>query len=1086
MAPSWRRFLTGLVKLDSKKHGQHNRSSIVSYLFPKANLRARFFNLTFWFLPSLRNRVQANFYQYLIQRQARRAGQRYPFVVSNPSGRVPTFWRRRYVKHGFGLRKRAKMAYTGSSAGTGYGELAGLRAEGREPGARRKKLAGYLKAANEIRQSYFNQEGGVSTRDFGGDLSGVEGPGAFPEAATVRSGNEEMILFPSYARRHVKGKPRPRPQSADMSEQDYWQREWDKHQDDNAIVDVEVRGWIYTPHKGQASRKQRLMIGLARQLSGLPAPPTQREYASSSQASSAEASPQRPSRQDEELIAREAENIVRRGEQEQQFARRGAFSEDPKFDKDGESIYEYDSRGPSRDPSPEQRGRYDPSNKRVCQMSTTSSIDGDVDNIAPLQKRATWRQPEKMTAAELTTANGHLLNRLRLFMANPLQSTPISCFFYNESCARQHTVETNTSGHFTCRAPLDFVPTHVRVLASEKLAATEEVQITSPKGVSMISDIDDTIKHSAISSGAREIFRNAFIRELGDLTIDGVREWYNTMHDMGVQLHYVSNSPWQLYPVLASYFKLAQLPRGSFHLKQYSGYLQGIFEPVAERKKSSLEKIMGDFPDRKFILVGDSGEADLEVYTDVALENPGRVLGIFIRDVTTLQKTGYFDPSNSRPGSAKSSRNHSRNHSRQPSSDTLALSKRLSRPDDIRQDDKDLKAAIAASLADMEEETQQARKRINPDAPAWGEYAENGKTKIKPNLPPRRATDQIIRAVPTSPSTQDDLIDFSEEATIATKQPWLTPPPSDSSVRTLKQNGATTSKPTPSPPPKPQALRSPSPTPSPNEPSEPRDNSSKPPPPRPRKPSSAVKPPSPGQLQTWSSKPPVPQPQTPAQHQPSPLSQVIQHSPELAKERPPPPSRPKTSGVITKGLASAYNALPTAPWRAGEGPNQARPLPPATSAAPTEASSLRTVSTMSTQSTDDLRASASANKAAPPPPPARRRPMTSYNTTTSALKSTNRLSGSSGWDKSGDGGYGGSGDAGGNLPGTPSEAGMGRKEFLWQQRWARAKSVLDRQGVTLRSWRVGIDVADVCVKLIEMAQREIKREEEKARARSQR
>lgn len=111
--------------------------------------------------------------------------------------------------------------------------------------------------------------------------------------------------------------------------------------------------------------------------------------------------------------------------------------------------------------------------------------------------------------------------------------------------------------------------------------------------------------------------------------------------------------------------------------------------------------------------------------------------------------------------------------------------------------------------------------------------------------------------------------------------------------------------------------------------------------------------------------------------------------------------------------------------------------------------------------------------------------MTAYNTSSTARTSANRLSGSSGWDDY-DVNYGGSGVGGGaggagNLPGSPGEAGMSRKEFLWQQRWARAKSVLDRQGVTLRSWRVGIDVADVCVKLVEQAQREIKREEERAR-----
>ena len=102
------------------------------------------------------------------------------------------------------------MAYTGPASGGygGYGELASLRSEGREPGTRRKKLAGYLKAANEVRQSYFNQGGsGYGAREVSAD-SGIEGPDAFPHARVVRSGNEEMILFPSYAVRHVKSKVR--------------------------------------------------------------------------------------------------------------------------------------------------------------------------------------------------------------------------------------------------------------------------------------------------------------------------------------------------------------------------------------------------------------------------------------------------------------------------------------------------------------------------------------------------------------------------------------------------------------------------------------------------------------------------------------------------------------------------------------------------------------------------------------------------------------------------------------------------------------------------------------------------------------
>jgi len=75
---------------------------------------------------------------------------------------------------------------------------------GSESGGKRKKLAGYLKAANELRQSYqqsYTQS--WATRD-GQDDEPI--PGGFPGGATARSGDDEMIVFPSYARRHVKQK----------------------------------------------------------------------------------------------------------------------------------------------------------------------------------------------------------------------------------------------------------------------------------------------------------------------------------------------------------------------------------------------------------------------------------------------------------------------------------------------------------------------------------------------------------------------------------------------------------------------------------------------------------------------------------------------------------------------------------------------------------------------------------------------------------------------------------------------------------------------------------------------------------------
>lgn len=526
--------------------------------------------------------------------------------------------------------------------------------EGQERGGRRRKLAGYLKAADDVRRSYqasYAEKWNADKGEMDEETKGI--PGSFPDVAIVSHGDEQLVLFPSYAKKHIKTPPNPDEQakkkdSSDEdgpSDADYWARKWQEYEDDRAIVDVDVRGWIYSPHRGPMSRKNRVLLGLARQLSGIPAPkgPSRENSPDANQSLHARHKEHEKLRE-EERIAQEAEKILRQGEGEQAAAARGKYSEEPRQGADLENVY--GNRGRSG--------------------SVQSTRNQEPPGPGHLSKRQSWNQPSDMSQAELQQANSHLMARIMPFMTNPLVSTPVTIFFYDAKQSISRTVTTNDAGHFIMRASLDFIPTHVRVLASEHLSATEEVKITEPKGVSLITDVDDTIKHSSIGSGAREIFRNAFIRDLGDLTIDGVKEWYNTMYDMGVGIHYVSNSPWQLFPVLVSFFQQAGLPPGSYHLKQYSGMLQGIFEPVAERKKGTLERILRDFPERKFVLIGDSGEADLEVYTDVVLANPGRILAIFIRDVTTPENSGFFDSAmgplagNRRPTPDMPSRNTSK------------------------------------------------------------------------------------------------------------------------------------------------------------------------------------------------------------------------------------------------------------------------------------------------------------------------------------------------------------------------------------------------------------------------------------------
>lgn len=642
----------------------------------------------------------------------------------------------------------------------------GLPPSSRERGGRRKKVYDYIKAANDLRQTYTSQlatQISSAARDYS-DSGYHDTPGAFPDVEIARHGDEEMVIFPSYARRISRktADRLARRRRDSTSTLDEYHREsedldepgsanWEEYEMENAVAAIDVRGWMYSPHRGPMTRKNRLMIALARRLSGVPAPNNNPADNSGSTAGSSE---KITSQGEDELVNKEMQSMISKAESEADAAWKSS--------------------------------------------ARNNREEGAAPGTPPRRATTTPADPSQMSKDELSIANAHLMERLRPFLANPMAEMPVTVFFFNEDQSQSRNTLTDASGHFTIRAALPFIPTHIRVLGSENLSAAKEIRVVEPNGVSLISDIDDTVKHSAIANGAKEIFRNTFVRELSELIVSGVTEWYCEMAKLGVEIHYVSNAPWQLYPLLDRFFKMVGLPPGSFHLKQYSGMLQGIFEPTAERKRASLERILEDFPERKFILIGDSGEADLEVYTEVVLANPGRILGIFIRDVTTSDRALFFEKSvdHLRSATARSQSTSNLLHDHGPDAVTNRPTLPPRRP--VDQSLHDFKSIDNADLIDLRDEEETPNKpdsvRPLPAKPSKPQTLRTASTtsdavsqeavrrKPVPPAPPRRSaassTDDVARYGPDrNPSPAPSRTSSQPEASARSKRAPPPPPP---------------------------------------------------------------------------------------------------------------------------------------------------------------------------------------------------------------------------------------------------------------------------------------------------------------------
>lgn len=160
-----------------------------------------------------------------------------------------------------------------------------------------------------------------------------------------------------------------------------------------------------------------------------------------------------------------------------------------------------------------------------------------------------------------------------------------------------------------------------------------KAQLVEPIGVSVISDVDDTIKHSNVPN-RRDLFHNTFARTFK--SVSGMPELYRDCYAAGATFHYVSASPWQLFGPLSEFWQSEGLPPGSFHLKRFRIRDTARKLRMARQvphKRATIAPILDAFPQRKFLLVGDSGEQDPEIYGQFLRERPEQIAGVFIRGI---------------------------------------------------------------------------------------------------------------------------------------------------------------------------------------------------------------------------------------------------------------------------------------------------------------------------------------------------------------------------------------------------------------------------------------------------------------------
>ncbi|RRQ47913.1 DUF2183 domain-containing protein [Maribacter algicola] len=156
----------------------------------------------------------------------------------------------------------------------------------------------------------------------------------------------------------------------------------------------------------------------------------------------------------------------------------------------------------------------------------------------------------------------------------------------------------------------------------------------------VISDIDDTILHTGVVSSLKwkVIINTIFKRATSRRPLEGAAEFYHLLHQgkTGQEanpIFYVSHSPWNLYRYLELFLTTNNFPKGPILLRSMSSFTRRKRDDKPQKQKE-ITGILNTYPELSFILIGDSGEKDADIYIEISKLFPNRVKAIYLRSVS--------------------------------------------------------------------------------------------------------------------------------------------------------------------------------------------------------------------------------------------------------------------------------------------------------------------------------------------------------------------------------------------------------------------------------------------------------------------
>jgi phosphatidate phosphatase APP1 len=226
----------------------------------------------------------------------------------------------------------------------------------------------------------------------------------------------------------------------------------------------------------------------------------------------------------------------------------------------------------------------------------------------------------------------------RSFVTVPVSDAEVEI----EAGGAVHRVRSNRGGYVDAVVEGRFSPGWETIRLSTPGAAgvRAQVRVVDPAAtIGIVSDVDDTVMVTALPRPLLAAWNAFVLDEHSRMAVPGMAVMFERLitEHPGAPVFYLSTGAWNVAPAISRFLSRHLYPPGPLLLTDWGPTDTAWFRSGRQHKRATLARLAEEFPGVRWLLVGDDGQHDQELYAEFAAAHPDQVAAVAIRRLSPTQ-----------------------------------------------------------------------------------------------------------------------------------------------------------------------------------------------------------------------------------------------------------------------------------------------------------------------------------------------------------------------------------------------------------------------------------------------------------------